>query len=478
MADELAENPEFSLFTEIDHFDFVEASGEVWIPFLPKPGKYASPMYGQVDVTSDFNKQLVASVQNKVYQEHIPLDAEHQTKLSGAVAWLKGMRQNVDGSGDALVEWTKRGASLLADKAYKYISPEWYTKWRDPASGAVLSNVIVGGALTTRPFFKEKSLRALVASERGVEIVHPEPDPYWFKEFTKEQRDALAEKGAALPDGSFPIETATDVTNAVHDWGRAGSSPSAKAHIKKMAAEIGCTDQLPEDWSETPMADKKTTAAAAAAADADAQDEADEAAAEAAAKAKPAFLTKKATEVPAPDQTQAFTEKISKLEGELETAKTVAASEKTLREQTTTRLEVMEKKDRHQHFAEIVDGRGRGATDGAAKWAGEPDKQIMLLEKMSEAFGEDSEELKTYIELQSALSAQVAEGNLFKELGSSAGNAPTDPERRLTSMAEQLVVESGKSGTPVDFAEAYDKVLATPAGSVLYGQMEIAKQKK
>lgn len=68
------------------------------------------------------------------------------------------------------------------------------------------------------------------------------------KDFSAAKRKTMAGKGQAMPDGSFPIASATDVENAVRDWGRAGSSPSVKAHIKSRAKAIGATSKLPADW--------------------------------------------------------------------------------------------------------------------------------------------------------------------------------------------------------------------------------------
>jgi hypothetical protein len=184
---------------------FVDLSGTVyseqeWIPFLPKPGKYEHPKYGMVDVTPSQNAELVASVKNRVYQEHIPLDAEHETKLSGAMAWIRDMRLNEDGSGDALVDWTARGLKLVNDGRFRYVSPEWFRSWRDPASEQVHANVIAGGALTTRPFFKDRALRALVASETGADVIGNEEELRFAMSTCKNCDKQFEGEGTLCPD--------------------------------------------------------------------------------------------------------------------------------------------------------------------------------------------------------------------------------------------------------------------------------------
>jgi len=68
------------------------------------------------------------------------------------------------------------------------------------------------------------------------------------RSFTAEQRKKLAKSGAALPDGSFPIENKSDLENAIQAVGRASNSAAAKAHIKKRAKALGCTDCIPDTW--------------------------------------------------------------------------------------------------------------------------------------------------------------------------------------------------------------------------------------
>lgn len=66
--------------------------------------------------------------------------------------------------------------------------------------------------------------------------------------FSAAERRSLAKSGAAESDGSFPIENATDLKNAIHDFGRAGAKPSDKAHIIARAKALGLTGNLPMSW--------------------------------------------------------------------------------------------------------------------------------------------------------------------------------------------------------------------------------------
>lgn len=64
---------------------------------------------------------------------------------------------------------------------------------------------------------------------------------------TKRRRKDAA-KGVALPDGSFPIENATDLKNAVKALGLSKDKARAKVHILKRAKALGLVDELPTSW--------------------------------------------------------------------------------------------------------------------------------------------------------------------------------------------------------------------------------------
>lgn len=78
--------------------------------------------------------------------------------------------------------------------------------------------------------------------------------PSWWqkilgrKDYNTAQRRAMAKRGEAKPDLSFPIANVADLHRAISDWGRAGSNPSDKAWIVKRARALNATDQLPANW--------------------------------------------------------------------------------------------------------------------------------------------------------------------------------------------------------------------------------------
>ncbi len=72
--------------------------------------------------------------------------------------------------------------------------------------------------------------------------------PAHKRAFSDDHRKQLAGEGKAMPDGSYPIETARDLTNAIHAYGRAGNKAKVKEHIIRQAERLKLTDLLPAHW--------------------------------------------------------------------------------------------------------------------------------------------------------------------------------------------------------------------------------------
>lgn len=68
------------------------------------------------------------------------------------------------------------------------------------------------------------------------------------RDFTAEERQAMADKGHAMADGSFPIPDQASLKDAIRAIGRASDPSAAKAHIIRRAKALGSTDILPEGW--------------------------------------------------------------------------------------------------------------------------------------------------------------------------------------------------------------------------------------
>jgi hypothetical protein len=66
--------------------------------------------------------------------------------------------------------------------------------------------------------------------------------------YSDEERAAMARTGEAMPNGSYPIKHAADVSFAVENWRNAGQPADARKHILRRATELGALDRVPDDW--------------------------------------------------------------------------------------------------------------------------------------------------------------------------------------------------------------------------------------
>jgi hypothetical protein len=77
------------------------------------------------------------------------------------------------------------------------------------------------------------------------------PDPSMEKrDYSTSARRRMAETGAAMPDGSFPIANRTDLRNAIQSVGRASNYEAARRHIISRARALGAENMLPDDWKK------------------------------------------------------------------------------------------------------------------------------------------------------------------------------------------------------------------------------------
>ena len=93
-----------------------------------------------------------------------------------------------------------------------------------------------------------------------------EPDEYGLKGlesfrqyetkrvFSADRRKKLALSGHAMSDGSYPIETVGDLSNAITSYGEAPKDkrPAVRAHIVKSAKKLGARKMIPMAWPEHP----------------------------------------------------------------------------------------------------------------------------------------------------------------------------------------------------------------------------------
>ena len=79
-------------------------------------------------------------------------------------------------------------------------------------------------------------------------------------------------------------------------------------------------------------------------------------------------------------------------------------------------LDALNKRERVRHFTDMVLGRA-GPNDGGQPWQGDTQKLVDLAMGIADAFGEDSEQFKTFVEREKERASQAEQ--LYTEIGSS-----------------------------------------------------------
>ncbi|MCP4878318.1 MAG: hypothetical protein GY896_22930 [Gammaproteobacteria bacterium] len=355
------DNAELQLFNELLEF----AEPPDWIPYLPKPGKYNSPKYGDIYITRERNENFIENFEAGVYQESLPISSEHiDADQEGAYGWIEEMRMNEDGSVDAKVSWTDRGKEAIENDRFRYFSPEFHDVYKDNKE-VIHNDVAVGGALTTRPFFKEDAMRPLVASEDVLTFSEGEHSITFTNAAQRRREDKMgtsketgAQKGA--PKEQSTLEKFKDyLVNAIKGFN-----------------------------TEDPKAIPKP---------------------------EPVKVEPKPEPVKASEKTDS--ERIVALETENQSLRASEAKHTEDANKSSKRIAALEDEGVRSKFAEIVNGSG----NNEARWFGLQDDHVDHLMSLHKAFGEDSKELKHYITTQQAHVTGMSAAGIYSEVGSVLG---------------------------------------------------------
>lgn len=210
------------VFAELGLADAVaedESKNQRWIPLVPL-GKWDHPQYGNLEITPATIQRMHDNHEVGLPGIELPIDIDHSYGGSSeAAGWLVSTEVRADGLW-GLVEFNDWGMELVESKRFRYISPEWFPKWKDPQTGKHYEDVLTSIALTNRPFFKD--LPALLASttdrgrtyvayqfaweQKGEEIWHRIRDPKDFRPDTMRSKDMPGIKGVRMILGKLKPE--------------------------------------------------------------------------------------------------------------------------------------------------------------------------------------------------------------------------------------------------------------------------------
>jgi hypothetical protein len=220
-------------------------------------GQWEHDLYGPILITASDIAEFANNFENKDIRKGVFITAGHEGMQElPAAGWISKVEARADGLWGT-VEWNEMGKEILADKQYKFFSPEFYRDYEDPQTHSIYRNVLTGGALTKSPYFKE--LEAVVFSEakirktfsnqptmdinellaKDVATLSDEEKAFLNEhkaELTDEQKTALGdvivaetEEVAETPEEKTARETAEGDANEVAGLNRDGSAKEEAA---------------------------------------------------------------------------------------------------------------------------------------------------------------------------------------------------------------------------------------------------------
>lgn len=147
--------------------EFEKESNSSWIEAFPF-GSYKHWLYGKFEMNESKASEAVKNFNDKVATRDIHIDYNH---LDGpAAGWVKSLEAK-DNSIYAEVEWTDKAKSEIEQGLYKYFSPTYGTKWKNPITREKHDNVFLGGALTNNPFLRNINKVELQEDHMSMELV-------------------------------------------------------------------------------------------------------------------------------------------------------------------------------------------------------------------------------------------------------------------------------------------------------------------
>ena len=161
----MKKTPEYKLRKLITRVNLVDLSKQFAETSVNNPiseievlteGLWEHELYGEIEITPEDINLFIENFNNKARKIDIAVDQEHMPE-KGAVGWFKELKKVISNGVTRLkatIEWTPIGVDMLKQSIYKYFSPEFDFEYEDPETHEIVRNVLLGGALTNRPYFK------------------------------------------------------------------------------------------------------------------------------------------------------------------------------------------------------------------------------------------------------------------------------------------------------------------------------------
>lgn len=141
-----------SYILDVSGLSFDEQNGKTtsWVHALPI-GSYKHPIYGTISLSDERSKRFADGVKSRVRGIDLSINYVHDNN-NVAAGWVKDAESRTDGLW-LFVEWVQDAYNDIKNKKWRYFSSEFVDEWED-THGTKHKDVLLGGALTNRPYMK------------------------------------------------------------------------------------------------------------------------------------------------------------------------------------------------------------------------------------------------------------------------------------------------------------------------------------
>lgn len=197
---------------------------------LFRTGTFHHSEYGTFQITKEVLASMVKNFTDNVRGVDLAIDYKHEND-DIAAGWIRGLELADEGESLwATVEWTPKGSKVLADKEFRYMSPEFAFEYQDNETLKKFGPTLFGGGLTNRPTIK--NMEPVVELQEGAASAVPTSQPQ--KPKGVEAMDYKAMDPAAV-DGMGPDELKKMCKEMLGELKKAGEVAAQAAAEKAMS---------------------------------------------------------------------------------------------------------------------------------------------------------------------------------------------------------------------------------------------------
>ena len=204
-----------------------------------REGKWTHPRFGLIEGNQKLFNDLITNWKAKVIGRDVIFDKNHHPE-DGGTGIVKDLFVEADKL-KAKVELTNFGVDLIKNFGFRYFSPEYTSKYINKETGVEVKNVLLGGALTLRPFLT--NLAPIILSENSNVLTD-----YEIPEFADETKEELWKAFQEYVDHdeekikTIMVVMKSHMDEAMKEMGKDNGKEIVKSiisnHMKSMMQEI------------------------------------------------------------------------------------------------------------------------------------------------------------------------------------------------------------------------------------------------